>query len=85
MLDNLNLQDLFSSAAKTSEATVTATQAAFTPEILTTIFTNGLRQREAIEVAIGNLLGQLTAETAYELAPAIATLRNVSASYLPKL
>jgi hypothetical protein len=86
MLDNMNLQDLFSSAFKSSEAVSTANQAVFTPEVLSELSTNGLAQYNRIEAAIQRLVVMMGSnDNAKDLATAVHLLRQTSLTYLPKV
>ena len=86
MLDNMNLQDLFSTAFKSSEAVSTANQAVFTPEVLSELSTNGLAQYNRIEAAIQRLTVMMGSnDSAKDLATAIHLLRQTSLTYLPKV
>lgn len=86
MLDNMNLQDLFSSAFKSSEAVSTANQAVFTPEVLQQVSTDSLDQYNRIEGAIKRLVVMLGSnDNAKDLATAISLLRQTNLTYLPKV
>ena len=86
MLDNMNLQDLFSTAFKSSEAVSTANQAVFTPEVLQQVATNSLDQYNRMEDAIKRLVVRLDANNdAKDLAATISLLRQTNLTYLPKV
>ena len=86
MLDNMNLQDLFSTAFKSSEAVSTANQAVFTPEVLQQAATSSLDQYNRIEDAIKRLVVRVDANNdAKDLAAAINLLRQTNLTYLPKV
>ena len=86
MLDNMNLQDLFSTAFKSSEAVSTANQAVFTPEILSELSTSGLDQYNHIEAAIQRLTVVINSNNNFkDLATTIHLLRQTSLTYLPKV
>ena len=86
MLDNMDLKDLFSSAFKSSEAVSTASQAVFTPEVLSELSTNGLAQYNRIEAAIQRLVVMIGSnDNAKDLATAVHLLRQTSLTYLPKV
>ena len=87
MLDNMNLQDLFSTAFKSSEAVSTANQAVFTSEVLNEVATNSLAQYNRIEDAIKRLTVMVSSDptAARERATAVNLLRQASLTYLPKV
>ncbi len=86
MLDNMNLQDLFSSAFKSSEAVSTANQAVFTSEVLSELSTSGLDQYNRIEAAIKRLTVVIDSNNNFkDLATTIHLLRQTSLTYLPKV
>jgi hypothetical protein len=87
MLDNLNLQDIFSTAVKASEATVAANKEVFTTEVLTELAKLSVVQYNAIENLISKIITtrMSTAEDTRDYATAISTLRDVSLTYLPKV
>ena len=86
MLDNMNLQDLFSTAFKSSEAVSTANQTVFTPEVLQQVSTDSLDQYNRIEGAIKRLVVMLGSnDNSKDLATAISLLRQTSLTYLPKV
>lgn len=82
----MNLQDLFSTAFKSSEAVSTANQAVFTPEVLQQVSTDALDQYNRIESAIKRLVVMLGSnDNAKDLATTIHLLRQTSLTYLPKV
>lgn len=86
MLDNMNLQDLFSTAFKSSEAVSTANQAVFTSEVLSELSTSGLDQYNRIEAAIKRLTVVIDSNNNFkDLATTIHLLRQTSLTYLPKV
>jgi hypothetical protein len=79
---DLDFGNIFSSITRSSESTIEANQQVFTPEVLAEVARKGLEQHRLIEDKITSLIHLSNKDI--DLSEMIATLRNVSMTYLPK-
>jgi hypothetical protein len=85
---DLDFGNIFSSITRSSESTIEANQQVFTHEVLAELAANNLELHRLIEMKITKLVRMITTESISEesvLPEMIATLRNVSLTYLPKV
>jgi energy-coupling factor transporter ATP-binding protein EcfA2 len=72
----------FDNFTKSSKVVVEANEQVFTPEVLAEVARKGLEQHRLIEEKITSLIHLSNKDI--DLSEMIATLRNVSMTYLPK-